>query len=148
MPGRSSGGAFSASRAGAYPPELSARIEEFARKIAGDISKGADEVLVVGHSSGAILAVSALARLVRLGRVPANGPVLSLMTLGQVIPMVSFLPEARELRADLHLMSAQDRVTWIDVSAPGDGCAHALCDPVAVSGVAPPLFDGDQNPWV
>jgi len=30
----------------------------------------------------------------------------------------------------------QDRITWIDVTAPGDGCAFALCDPVAVSGVA------------
>jgi hypothetical protein len=29
-------------------------------------------------------------------------------------------------------------VTWVDVTAPGDGCAFALCDPVAVSGVASP----------
>jgi hypothetical protein len=28
-------------------------------------------------------------------------------------------------------------VPWVDVTAPGDGCAFALCDPVAVSGVAP-----------
>jgi hypothetical protein len=27
---------------------------------------------------------------------------------------------------------------WVDVTAPGDGCAFALCDPVAVSGVAGP----------
>jgi len=26
----------------------------------------------------------------------------------------------------------------VDVTAPGDGCAFALCDPVAVTGVAPP----------
>lgn len=29
-------------------------------------------------------------------------------------------------------------MTWVDVTAPGDGCAFALCDPVAVTGVAPP----------
>jgi len=129
--------AYSAAHGGAYPPELSDRIDIFAQAIAAALAGEDDEVLVVGHSSGAILAVSALARLLRDGRVPANGPVLSLLTLGQVIPMVSFLPEARELRADLHLMGGQDRVAWVDVSAPGDGCAHALCDPVAVSGVAP-----------
>jgi hypothetical protein len=28
-------------------------------------------------------------------------------------------------------------VTWVDVTAPGDGCSFALCDPVAVSGMAP-----------
>ncbi len=28
-------------------------------------------------------------------------------------------------------------MTWVDVTAPGDGCAFALCDPVAVTGVAP-----------
>ena len=62
-----------------------------------ELSDG-DEVLVVGHSSGAILGVSILADLIRAG-VPARGPVLSFLTLGQVVPMVSFLPEARRLLA-------------------------------------------------
>jgi hypothetical protein len=35
-------------------------------------------------------------------------------------------------------MSAQRQITWVDVTAPGDGCTFALCDPVAVTGVAPP----------
>jgi len=32
-------------------------------------------------------------------------------------------------------MGKQDSITWIDVTAPGDGCAFALCDPVLVSGL-------------
>ena len=52
--------------------------------------------------------------------------------------MVSFLPKAQRLRADLAYLSARDEITWVDVTAPGDGCAFALCDPVAVTGVAPP----------
>jgi hypothetical protein len=94
-------------------------------------------VLVVGHSSGAHLGVSILADLIRGGQVPDHGPVLSFLSLGQVVPMVSFLPRAHRLRADLAYLSAQDALTWVDVTAPGDGCAFALCDPVAVSGVAP-----------
>jgi hypothetical protein len=51
--------------------------------------------------------------------------------------MVSFLPDAYRLRADLKFLSARDELAWVDVTAPGDGCAFALCDPVSVSGVAP-----------
>ncbi len=51
--------------------------------------------------------------------------------------MVSFLRDAHRLRADLHYLSQRPELCWVDVTAPGDGCAFALCDPVAVSGVAP-----------
>ena len=129
--------AYSAQSNGAIPPELEARMAEFTAEIAEALTQGSDEVLVVGHSSGAHLGVSILADLIRQGRVPANGPALSFLTLGQVVPMVSFLPEAHRLRGDLQYLCQRDEITWIDVTAPGDGCAFALCDPVAVSGVVP-----------
>jgi len=129
--------AYSARRLGANPPDLEARMAEFGDAIAGAMHGDCDEVLVVGHSSGAHLAVSVLADLIRAGRVPADGPVLSFLSLGQVVPMVSFLPRAWRLRADLAYLSAREELCWLDVTAPGDGCAFALCDPVAVSGVAP-----------
>jgi hypothetical protein len=88
--------AFSAGRRGATPPELAAREEDFASRIAAALVDDVDEVLVVGHSSGAAIAVSVLARLVR-EEIAGDGerPALALLTLGQSIPMVSFLPEAR-----------------------------------------------------
>ncbi len=128
--------AFTASRNGATPEPLAEREAVFAERIAEVLASDVDEVLVVGHSSGAAIAVSVLARLLREGRVADNGPELSLLTLGQAIPMISFLPEAKRLRADLRLLSNERRIVWVDVSAPGDGCSFALCDPVAVSGVA------------
>lgn len=127
--------AFSASENGAYPEALETRLDDFADAVADAAQADVDEVLVVGHSSGAHLAISVLADLLRAGRVEADR--VSLLTLGQVVPMVSFLPNADRLRADLRLMAAQDNIAWVDVSAPGDGCTFALCDPVAVSGVAP-----------
>ncbi|MBN7785717.1 hypothetical protein JYP51_12355 [Ponticoccus gilvus] len=129
--------AFSAFYRGANPPALEARMSEFAATIGAALTEDVDEVLVVGHSSGAHLAVSILADLIRAGRVPANGPRLAFLSLGQVVPMVSFLREAHRLRADLRFLSASEALTWVDVTAPGDGCAFALCDPVSVSGVAP-----------
>ena len=129
--------AYSAKLWGRTPPELDARMDAFANHIAKALQSDVQEVLVIGHSSGAHIAVGVLAKLIRDGRVPANGPQLSFLSIGQVIPMVSFLPKADQLRADLHLLSTSDDLCWIDVSAPGDGCCFALCDPVAVSGVAP-----------
>ncbi len=129
--------AYTASARGAYPPEIEARLSEFRERVAGALREDVEEVLIVGHSSGAWMAVSLVADLVREGGLRKDGPVLSLLSLGQVIPMVSFLPEARRLRRDLAFLSTCDRITWLDVSAPGDGCSFALCDPVAVTGVAP-----------
>jgi hypothetical protein len=130
--------AYSAGFRGANPPELEARMVDFGDRIAESLDHDYDEVLVVGHSSGAHLGVSILADLIRSGRVPKDGPALGFLSLGQVVPMVSFLPEAVRLRGDLRYLSARCELTWVDVTAPGDGCAFALCDPVAVSGVAPP----------
>ena len=138
--------AYSARWNGANPAELEARMAQFGDTIAAALADEThDEVLVVGHSSGAHLAVSVLADLIRDGRVAENGPALGFLSLGQVVPMVSFLPGAWRLRADLAYLSTRDELTWVDVTAPGDGCAFALCDPVAVSGVAP---EGQRWPLV
>ena len=135
--------AYTASRNGAYPDEIEARLHEFRHRIEAALREDVDEVLVVGHSSGAQMAVSIVADIVRLKRVPETGPVLSLLTLGQVIPMVSFLPDAKRLRRDLALLSEAQEITWLDVSAPGDGCCFSLTDPVSVSGVSP----GKRQQW-
>lgn len=129
--------AYGAATRGANPPALEARMAEFGDAITEAFQDDVDEVLVVGHSSGAHLGVSVLADLIRAGRVPEGGPALGFLSLGQVVPMVSFLENAHRLRADLAYLSTSDALTWVDVTAPGDGCAFALCDPVAVSGVAP-----------
>ncbi|MBB3712605.1 hypothetical protein FHS00_002193 [Limimaricola variabilis] len=134
--------AFAARWGGANPDALEARLALFENRIAAALREDVDEVLVVGHSSGAHLAVSVLSDLIRAGRRPEGGPSLGFLSLGQVVPMMSFLPRAARLRADLAYLSARDELAWVDVTAPGDGCAFALCDPVAVSGVAP-----DHQRW-
>lgn len=128
--------AFTTVEGGAYPAVLETRLAEFRARVRAALASGVDEVLVVGHSSGVHLGVSTLADLIRDG-VPA-GPALGFLSLGQAVPMVSYLPGAARLRGDLAYLSAREEVTWVDVTAPGDGCSFALCDPVAVSGVAPP----------
>ncbi len=132
--------AFTANLGGAYPEALDQRISWFANRINQILDEDWDEVLVVGHSSGAYLAVSVLAEAIAKreaeGTAPPR-PVLSLLTLGQVVPMAAFLPHASRLRRDLRDLSASRALTWVDVSAPGDACSFGLCDPVAVVGVEP-----------
>lgn len=134
--------AYSASTNGANPPELEQRISSFSTQIKSALEGDVDEVLVVGHSSGAHIAVSVISDLLRSAESGAYDGVLSFLSLGQVVPMVSFLPGAIRLRTDLGYLSEQKDVFWLDVTAPGDGCAFALCDPVAVSGVS-----SDQKKW-
>ncbi|MBO9408411.1 hypothetical protein J7399_13310 [Shimia sp. R9_1] len=129
--------AYSASTRGANPVALEARMAQFKERIAEALQSDCDEVLVVGHSSGAHLAVSVLSDLLRENRLPKEGPKLAFLSLGQVVPMVSFLSDSYRLRADLAFLCQREDITWVDVTAPGDGCAFALCDPVSVTGVAP-----------
>ncbi len=133
---------WSARNHGASPPELEAKLDEFRARLREALTQDYDEILVVGHSSGAHIGVSLLVDLLRANEYPEDAPTLSFLTLGQVVPMVSFLRNANRLRADLHFMAGQARIPWVDVTAPGDGCAFALCDPVAVTGVAP-----DEKHW-
>ncbi|MEO9821387.1 MAG: hypothetical protein ABJ370_09725 [Paracoccaceae bacterium] len=126
--------AYSAQSRGAIPAELEQRMSSFRTMIADALQSDVDEVLVVGHSSGAHLGISILSDLLK--DQPPSRATLSFLTLGQVVPMVSFLPDATRLRADLQFLSTCTDLTWVDVTAPGDGCSFALCDPVSVSGVA------------
>jgi pimeloyl-ACP methyl ester carboxylesterase len=122
-------------------PELEKRIDEFAARVHAALGDDAiDEVLVVGHSSGAMLAVSTAARaLARRAGVAAgvpeatarHAPALSLLTLGECIPMLSYQPEARAFRAELASLATSQSLVWLDFTAPPDGCCFALVDPTA-----------------
>ncbi|MBR3370172.1 MAG: hypothetical protein IKG52_06035 [Rhodobacteraceae bacterium] len=130
--------AFTAKHRGRNPPELEARLDEFADLIANALQNpDLDEVLVVGHSSGVHLGVSVLARVIRAGHATRTVPVLSFLSLGHAVPMQSYLPDAQDLRHDLRYLSTRPDLFWLDVTAPGDGCCYALCDPVSSSGAAP-----------
>lgn len=128
--------AFTAGNGGAYPPALQARLFQFTERLRTVTAEDWDEVLLVGHSSGAYLAVSVMAAHLHANAAPQR-PALGLLTLGHVVPMASFLPRADQLRRDLHDLAARTDIAWVDVTAPGDACSFGLCDPVAVSGIAP-----------
>ena len=91
----------------------------------------------MGHSSGSIMAASVLAKaLSRDPKLGTRGPVVSLLTLGQCMPMLGCLPQAHGFRGDLQRLADAAAIDWLDFSAPPDGCCFALTDPFAACSVS------------
>ena len=132
--------AFTARQAKGQLPELEQRLDALATRMVEEAQNGAyDEVMVVGHSSGAIMAAVILARALRQMPQVGSGSdqKLSLLTLGQCIPLLALLPEAQGLRRELALLGSIRHLDWIDFSAPPDGCCFPLVDPLGSCGLTP-----------
>lgn len=118
---------------------LDERIDLFARHIAAAARGDVDELLVIGHSTGAQLAVSVLARALALdpglGR---RGPRLSLLTLGGSLPMLGWQPGANWFKAEVFRLAREPRLDWLDFTTTQDGATFALLDPVVLLGLDPP----------
>ncbi len=96
-----------------------------------------DEVLIVGHSIGSMLAVSVAAELLRDGGSvpPELTDRIGLMTLGQCIPWLGFMPQANAFRSQLEVLARAESLPWIDVSGPTDPLGFYNVDPIAESGI-------------
>jgi hypothetical protein len=121
---------FSHTQAAGRVHELDPRVDAMAALIAQAAAESPDaqELLVVGHSTGATLAASALSRALSLspdiGR--SGGPQLSLLTLGHCTPLVYYFATADQLRNELDALTSHPQLTWVDYTAPADwaGCAR------------------------
>ena len=124
-------------------PGLQQRSREIANAIvAAQREDPVDEVLIVGHSIGSMVAVTVAAELLRDdGEVPAElAGRVGLMTLGQCIPWLGFMPQATAFRAELERLARAESLPWIDVSGPTDPLGFYNVDPIAEAGIlgAPP----------
>lgn len=135
---------FSHLQAAGQVPELDARIAIMADALvkaasAARAAPGSDcaEILLVGHSTGSIVAASVMAR--ALERAPwlgQEGPRLSFLTLGHCTPAVAFFSSASAFRRDLARVVAHAPLTWLDYSAPGDWAAFHRVGPWLSPGAA------------
>lgn len=111
---------------------LEERVDAMAAWIAAAQAESpeAREVLVVGHSTGATLAASALSRALHdrpaLGQ---SGPELALLSLGHCTPLVSYFRTAQRFRAELDALTAHPQLTWVDYTAPADWAACGRMTP-------------------
>jgi predicted alpha/beta-hydrolase family hydrolase len=129
--------AFTARQAHEETPELDQRLDQFARQIVERLQQNLDdEIIIVGHSSGAMMAASALARAIalypKLFQQPAK---IGLLTLGQCIPMLGLLPYATKFRAELTVLSTQSDLLWVDLSSATDPICFSKVNPFDACGI-------------
>lgn len=132
------------------------RADAFARRMFEVWEKSeVDEILVVGHSLGAIHLVRAGARLLRLmsegesrpenesrregesGAGGANKPKIVLLTLGHTVPLYTLLGGDEAFRHDLAEIATSDRLRLLDVTSgsdPGSSCRIPLVEGIDLYG--------------
>jgi len=121
-------------------PEMNARIEAFVARIVACVRRAdADEIVIAGHSLGAMVAVDVLAR--AFDRDPAlgrRGPKLNLLTVGATIPKLALHPRGAWLRESARRLAAEPSLVWAEYQARDDFISFHKFDPVKLSRLPPP----------
>jgi hypothetical protein len=118
-------------------PAWDQRIDHFAQYLVDAVGRSdAEEVVIVGHSSGSFLSVEILARALKLdpdlGR---RGPRIVLLTIGGNLPIFGFHAAAQEFRDHLRRLAVEPSVDWIDCQARKDVMNFYPFDPIAGHGI-------------
>ncbi|MFJ4292395.1 hypothetical protein ACIP1U_21825 [Cupriavidus sp. NPDC089707] len=117
------------------PEDIKARIDAFADWIRKDLeASDCDEALVVGHSVGSIVGVSLAAKLTD-ALPPAQRRRVTLITLGQCIPLLSLMPSAKPFHQDLKRLAEDRDMQWLDMNARADSLCFSQANPLDISGI-------------
>lgn len=129
-------------------PDFDRRIQEFAdRIVARAQAADADEIVIVGHSCGGMVAMLAAAR--ALERNPAlgeRGPKIVLMSLGSIMPAAALHPASREVRRAIERLANAPSIAWLKFQSRKDVINVFRFDPVAALNI--PLHGPRGNPTV
>ena len=112
-------------------------VERGARHLVAAARAGeADEIALVGHSSGGTIACAIMARALELDpELGRGGPPIVLLTLGSVMPAVALHPAARRMRDIVARLAVAPTVTWVDCQSRKDVMCFVDFDPVAGVGL-------------
>jgi hypothetical protein len=129
-------------------PEWDQRIDRFAHYLANVArTSDAEEIVVVGHSSGSFLGAEILARALKLdpglGR---HGPRIVLLTVGGNFPIVGFHAASKDFRDHLRLLAIEPSIDWIDCQSRKDVMNFFPFDPVAGHGID--VGESRRNPTI
>ena len=118
-------------------PDWEERLEAFAGYVVEAARAGtADEILIVGHSSGSFLAVDVLTRaLVRDPKLGTHGPRVTLLTMGGNLPIVGFQRRAGWFRDRIAQLAAEPSVDWVDYQSRRDIMNFFRFDAFAALGI-------------
>ena len=118
-------------------PDWDARIDRFARHLVTVAqTRDAQEIVLVGHSSGSFLGSEILARALKLDpELGRHGPRMALLTLGGNMPIVGFHRAATGFRDNLRRLAIEPSIDWIDCQSRKDVMNFFPFDPVAGHGI-------------
>ncbi|MEA2048014.1 MAG: hypothetical protein U9O64_06140 [Campylobacterota bacterium] len=118
---------------------LEERLEAFATYIRNTLlaseKNAVDEVLIVSHSVGTIIAIPIMAKVLQAGVSKEALSKVSIMTLGECIPIVSFLPDADTYQEQMLTLASEDSLCWLDYTSAIDGACFPLMDFYQHSGI-------------
>ncbi|MBP0614100.1 hypothetical protein [Jiella mangrovi] len=125
------------------------RAEQFARRIFEVWKQGeVDEILIVGHSLGAIYLVRAGARLLSKLPTGVKGPKIVLLTLGHTVPLYTLLGGDGGFRRDLADIATSERLLLLDVTSgsdPGSSCRIPLLEGVDLGRRSPRVISREPD---
>jgi len=124
-------------------PDIDARLELFAEALLAQTRDAAlDEIVIVGHSLGAMLVldviVRALARDANFGR---RGPAVCVLTIGATIPKFALHPRARAIRRRIAEVAAEPSIAWTEYQSRADTISFYKFDPVSLRRIAEDRLD-------
>jgi hypothetical protein len=128
-------------------PDWDQRIDVFADHLAQVArTSTANEIILVGHSSGSFLGVEIMARaLARDPDLGRRGPRVVLLTLGGNLPIVGFHAVSEAFRAHLARLAVEPSIDWIDCQSRKDVMNFFPFDPIAGHGI---IIPAKRNPLI
>ena len=118
-------------------PVLDGRLERVARDlVAAAESDQADEILVTGHSLGAVLAIDLMDRALRLKPdLGETGPRIAILSIGSSILKIGLHRGAIRFRSAVEHVASARHVFWAEYQALTDVMNFYKIDPVAAMGL-------------
>lgn len=109
-----------------------ARVDRFANHLRAVAAAGeVDEILVIGHSSGAGMAIETAARALEVdpgfGR---TGPEVAVLTVGTSLPAAALNSRAVAIHRNLARLMTNPHILWVEYQAPQDWLNAAYFNPV------------------
>jgi hypothetical protein len=126
-------------------PEWDSRSPILAEELVEQLNQDPpDELLVVGHSVGAIKAISLLEELLKNSTYTGR---VSYMAIGQCLQLVTYLEKnSGTFNQSLRKVSENPRLDWVDFTMPSDGACIALQDPIRASVYPLPNYPNADSP--
>src|SRR5262249_42947279 len=124
--------------------DIDARLDRFAETLIAQVrAGGADEIVLVGHSLGAMLVLDLLVRaLARDGDLGRSGAALCVLTVGATIPKFALHPRADDIRRKIARIADEPSIAWAEYQSRDDTISFYKFDPVALRRIDDDRLDG------